>query len=127
MRSAEGAIEGVVLGEEVQLQIISGNVPPRRMSGSGLVDVVAQLRLAGLLDASGRLKTPEQVPGHPLVGRLVVVDVCVPLCWPREHLIAVRSGRPDRRKALQHLGQRPGGAAIAVHDDDTLVLVLESL
>src|SRR5207302_635787 len=42
--------------------------------GSGLVDVVAQLLLAGLMDHSGRLKLREDVPEHPLADRLISVD-----------------------------------------------------
>lgn len=73
MRAAEGAIEGVVLDEEVHLQVIGGE-SPRGICGSGLVDAVAQLRLRGLLDPSGRLRSPEQATGHPLAHRLVTVD-----------------------------------------------------
>ena len=56
MRATEGAIEGVVLdvaaedgAGAVRLQVIGGDVEPRGICGSGLIDVVAQLRLAGLL------------------------------------------------------------------------------
>lgn len=74
MRAADGAIEGVSLTEgEVRLQVI-GDAEPRGICGSGLIDAVAQLRLAGLLDASGRLVAPEQVPDHPLADRLVELD-----------------------------------------------------
>ncbi|MGH7499156.1 MAG: ASKHA domain-containing protein, partial [Gemmatimonadales bacterium] len=74
MRAADGAIEGVALGEEVSLQVIGGNLRPVGICGSGLVDIVAQLRLAGLLDISGRLLTPEEVPDHPLRDHLIEVD-----------------------------------------------------
>jgi uncharacterized 2Fe-2S/4Fe-4S cluster protein (DUF4445 family) len=49
-------------------------VAPRGICGSGLVDTVAQLRLAGLLDAGGKLKSREEVPEHPLSDRLITVD-----------------------------------------------------
>jgi uncharacterized 2Fe-2S/4Fe-4S cluster protein (DUF4445 family) len=74
MRATAGAIEGVELGERVELQVIGGDVPAEGICGSGLVDTVAQLLLAGLLDRSGRLKTPDQVPHHPLQERLIDVD-----------------------------------------------------
>jgi uncharacterized 2Fe-2S/4Fe-4S cluster protein (DUF4445 family) len=74
MRATAGAIEGVQLGERVELQVIGGDVPAEGICGSGLVDTVAQLLLAGLLDRSGRLKTPDQVPHHPLQERLIDVD-----------------------------------------------------
>lgn len=74
MRATEGAIEGVQIGDSVELQIIGGDVPAQGICGSGLVDAVAQLLLAGLLDHSGRMKAAEDVPNHPLVERLIVVD-----------------------------------------------------
>ena len=75
MRATEGAIEGVVLGDEVHLQVIGGEgAAPRGVCGSGLIDAVAQLRLTGLLDESGLFATDEEVAGHPLAGRLVDHD-----------------------------------------------------
>ena len=74
MRATDGAIEGVQLGDTVELQVIGGDVPPEGICGSGLVDAVAQLLLVGLLDHSGRMKTSGDVPGHPLRDRLIDVD-----------------------------------------------------
>ncbi len=54
MRAADGAIEGVrIVDGEVQLTVI-GDVAPVGMCGSGLVDAVAELVGAGILDHSGR-------------------------------------------------------------------------
>ncbi|RYU09914.1 ASKHA domain-containing protein [Nocardioides iriomotensis] len=53
MRAADGAIEVVKLGETVELGVI-GDVEPRGLCGSGLVDAVAELVKVGLLDGSGR-------------------------------------------------------------------------
>src|SRR5213079_736048 len=74
MRATVGAIEGVQLGDRVELQVIGGDVPAEGICGSGLVDAVAQLLLAGLLDYSGRFKKPEDVPDHPLHDRLIDID-----------------------------------------------------
>jgi uncharacterized 2Fe-2S/4Fe-4S cluster protein (DUF4445 family) len=74
MRATVGAIEGVQLGDSVTLQVIGGDVPPTGICGSGLVDTVAQLLLAGLMDHSGRMKLASDVPGHPLQDRLIEVD-----------------------------------------------------
>ncbi len=61
MRAAPGAIEHVRLsGTKVEIQTIGGG-PPVGVCGSGLLDVVAQLRLNEVLDARGRMKQ------HPLV------------------------------------------------------------
>jgi uncharacterized 2Fe-2S/4Fe-4S cluster protein (DUF4445 family) len=61
MRAADGAIEVVqLLGDEpVALQVI-GDVAPRGLCGSGLVDAVAELVRVGLLDDSGRF-IPDEV------------------------------------------------------------------
>jgi uncharacterized 2Fe-2S/4Fe-4S cluster protein (DUF4445 family) len=54
MRAAEGAIEGVKIRDgELELQVI-GDVEPIGLCGSGLVDCVAEMVHAGLLDHSGR-------------------------------------------------------------------------
>ena len=74
MRATSGAIEGVQLGDTVELQVIGGDVPPEGICGSGLVDAVAQLLLTGLLDHSGRMKSAADMPGHPLRDRLIDVD-----------------------------------------------------
>jgi uncharacterized 2Fe-2S/4Fe-4S cluster protein (DUF4445 family) len=54
MRAAEGAIEGVQVEDgELALEVI-GEIEPVGLCGSGLVDCVAALVGAGLLDHSGR-------------------------------------------------------------------------
>jgi uncharacterized 2Fe-2S/4Fe-4S cluster protein (DUF4445 family) len=54
MRAADGAIEGVKIRDgELELQVI-GDVEPVGICGSGLVDCVAEMVQAGLLDHSGR-------------------------------------------------------------------------
>jgi uncharacterized 2Fe-2S/4Fe-4S cluster protein (DUF4445 family) len=61
MRAAPGAIEHVRLsGERLEIQTIGGEAPVG-ICGSGLLDVVAQLRLNHILDRNGRMGT------HPLV------------------------------------------------------------
>jgi uncharacterized 2Fe-2S/4Fe-4S cluster protein (DUF4445 family) len=54
MRAADGAIEGVkIVDGDVELTVI-GDVEPQGLCGSGLVDAVAELVAAGVLDHSGR-------------------------------------------------------------------------
>jgi len=79
MRATEGAIEGVALDVAagvVRLQVIGGDVEPRGICGSGLIDAVAQLRLAGLLSDGGMMMSPDDAvaASHPLAGRLRVDD-----------------------------------------------------
>jgi uncharacterized 2Fe-2S/4Fe-4S cluster protein (DUF4445 family) len=74
MRAADGAIEVVRLGDDVELQVI-GDVEPRGLCGSGLVDVVSELCRVGLLDASGRLVSEAQAKevAPELADRLALV------------------------------------------------------
>ena len=74
MRATDGAIEGVQLGDTVELQVIGGDVKPVGICGSGLVDVVAQMLLTGFIDHSGRMKSKGDVPHHPLADRLIEVE-----------------------------------------------------
>jgi uncharacterized 2Fe-2S/4Fe-4S cluster protein (DUF4445 family) len=91
MRAAEGAIEVVKLtpdDPEVELGVI-GDVAPRGLCGSGLVDAVAELVKVGLLDASGRYVTDEVAkeiaPG--LADRLTYIG--------QERVFVLHRERPD--------------------------------
>ena len=76
MRASDGAIEVVqLLGDApVALQVI-GDVEPKGLCGSGLVDAVAELVRVGLLDGSGRFVTDEVAAevAPALVDRLTYV------------------------------------------------------
>jgi uncharacterized 2Fe-2S/4Fe-4S cluster protein (DUF4445 family) len=58
MRAAEGAIEKVVISDDVRIQVI-GNAEPVGICGSGIIDAVAQLFLNGLIDETGKFIKPE--------------------------------------------------------------------
>jgi uncharacterized 2Fe-2S/4Fe-4S cluster protein (DUF4445 family) len=76
MRAADGAVEVVrVVDGALELGVI-GDVAPRGLCGSGLVDAVATLVDAGLVDASGRFVTDEQAAAvaPALADRLTLVD-----------------------------------------------------
>ncbi len=61
MRAAEGAIEAVRIGEDVELTVIAGK-KAKGICGSGLIDAVAEMHKAGVIDATGRLASkPEQL------------------------------------------------------------------
>jgi len=65
MRAAEGAIEGVTIEDgELELEVI-GDVEPAGICGSGLVDCVAELVRAGVLDHSGRFVAEEALGELP--------------------------------------------------------------
>ncbi|MBI4186598.1 MAG: DUF4445 domain-containing protein [Chloroflexi bacterium] len=62
MRAASGAIEHLrLVGDRIEYQTI-GDAPPVGLCGSGILDAVAQLYLAGVISAGGRMGT-----GHPRV------------------------------------------------------------
>lgn len=79
MRASVGAIEGIQITPhgDVLLQIIGGDVKPLGLAGSGLVDAVAEMYRAGIIDASGRMIRVEDARGKlpdALVERLVTID-----------------------------------------------------
>jgi uncharacterized 2Fe-2S/4Fe-4S cluster protein (DUF4445 family) len=59
MRGAVGAIEKIQIGDDVVCGVI-GNVPPIGICGSGLIDAVAKLLDAKVLDPSGLLRLEER-------------------------------------------------------------------
>jgi uncharacterized 2Fe-2S/4Fe-4S cluster protein (DUF4445 family) len=64
MRAAPGAVEGVKISDEDVLLQVIGDVEPVGLAGSGLVDAVAAMAAAGLVDVSGRLVAAD-APGVP--------------------------------------------------------------
>jgi uncharacterized 2Fe-2S/4Fe-4S cluster protein (DUF4445 family) len=71
MRATDGAIEGVTLTNgKIELQVI-GDAEPRGICGSGLIDIVAQLRLCGLLQENGLYMNDDQAAELPLAANLI--------------------------------------------------------
>lgn len=56
MRAAEGAIEGVEIIEDVYLVVIGGT-KSQGICGSGLIDAIAEMAKAGVINETGRLAT----------------------------------------------------------------------
>lgn len=60
MRAAPGAIESIeITKDDVAIKTIE-NIPPVGICGSGLIDAVAQMLDAGIIDNSGRMLTQEE-------------------------------------------------------------------
>jgi uncharacterized 2Fe-2S/4Fe-4S cluster protein (DUF4445 family) len=74
MRAAPGAIEHVRLEKgRLEVQTIGGESPVG-ICGSGLLDVVAQLRLNGVLDKKGKMGAHPQVRDHGGVTEFVLAE-----------------------------------------------------
>ncbi len=76
MRGSIGAIEKVVYDGQLRINVI-GNVRPKGLCGSGLIDAAAELLRHGLLAPSGKLLSGTQLPAHlppDLVRRVVEQD-----------------------------------------------------
>ncbi len=74
MRGSAGAIERVFIHEDVEVATI-GDGPPTGICGSGLIDALAELLQAGILDSSGRILSAEELPDGvpaPLRERLIM-------------------------------------------------------
>lgn len=76
LRAQKGAIEKVIFQDEVIINII-GDVSPKGICGSGLIDLLAQLKKAGILEKTGQLKTRSELKNRIppfLLGRLSTND-----------------------------------------------------
>ncbi len=83
MRGAIGAIERLEIGDDVVCGVI-GDAPPIGICGSGLVDAIARMLSAGVLDPSGLLRGDERDDLPPALARRLVRDdngVAFVLSW----------------------------------------------
>ncbi|MFP4175592.1 MAG: ASKHA domain-containing protein [Candidatus Brocadiia bacterium] len=76
MRGSEGAIDKVVINEGIEVGVVGGG-RARGICGSGLLDAVAELLDAGVIDSGGRVRGGDDLPGGApggLSDALVTVD-----------------------------------------------------
>ncbi|MBN1514713.1 MAG: DUF4445 domain-containing protein [Phycisphaerae bacterium] len=75
MRGTQGAIEKVILDDDVRLQVIGG-LAPLGICGSGMIDLLAGLLRHDIVSPDGRLCRPEELPKNlsPALARRVRVD-----------------------------------------------------
>jgi len=60
-RACDGAIEAVVINEDdIDFDVI-GNIPPRSICGSGLIDAVAVMLDLGIINETGRFTDPKEL------------------------------------------------------------------
>nr|WP_320131469.1 ASKHA domain-containing protein [uncultured Holophaga sp.] len=73
MRGADGAIDHVRFGESLEYSVI-GEVRPKGICGSGLIDLVAGLLELGIINKPGKILPPERIDNPaaaPFLARLV--------------------------------------------------------
>lgn len=73
MRGTKGAIDSVQLGEDITYTTI-GDEKPKGVCGSGLIDAVAVMLAAGIIDHRGRILSAEKLSGsraESFAGRIV--------------------------------------------------------
>ena len=72
MIASEGAIHRVQMGETVALETIGG-AKPKGLTGSGLIDICAELRRVGLLNKQGKFVSAQGIPtlSRSLADRMV--------------------------------------------------------
>ena len=76
MRATNGAIAKIVMDTDLHYNVI-GNVPAVGLCGSSLVDLSSGLLTAGIIDSTGRLLPPDELPAdlpEALAKRLTVDD-----------------------------------------------------
>ena len=61
MRAAKGAIEKVIIGGDVRLNVI-GSHKPRGICGTGVIDAIAALLDLGIIESTGRMLPPDELP-----------------------------------------------------------------
>lgn len=117
MRAARGAVDRVDVDRDVRYHVI-GDVAPVGLCGSGILDLLAGLLDAGIVDPSGRLH-PEPPPGVPdaLRRRVVVLPDGLPafLVVPAEETAsgqAVVLTQADVRQVQLAKGAIRGGIAM---------------
>jgi len=94
MRATEGAIEKVVIDGDVRINVI-GNAAPSGLCGTGLIDATAAMLRCGVLDTTGRILSPEELPtGLPDAIRARVVEEDGEFCFVLAPAEESSTGRP---------------------------------
>lgn len=97
MAALDGAISGVRLeGEKVFLDIIGGGAP-EGICGSGVIAAISELLREGLLDRSGRLRSPSEIPSN-LANRIIEMGNEVAFVLHRDAKRLVCLGQNDIRQ-----------------------------
>jgi uncharacterized 2Fe-2S/4Fe-4S cluster protein (DUF4445 family) len=63
MRATAGALDKFFIDEKQAFYHVIGDVEPKGICGTGLIDVVAEMRRVGIIDETGRIIAPDQFNG----------------------------------------------------------------
>jgi uncharacterized 2Fe-2S/4Fe-4S cluster protein (DUF4445 family) len=97
MAALTGAISGVRLdGERVRLATI-GDGPPLGICGSGVLETIAELLRTGLLDQTGRLRSPAEIASN-LANRIIDIDNEAAFVIYRDARRVISLGQKDIRQ-----------------------------
>ncbi len=64
MIAKHGAIQGIEIKNDKAILDVIGNVMPEGICGSGIIDSIAKLLNAGIIDKSGRIKNRNEIEGN---------------------------------------------------------------
>lgn len=64
MIADNGAIQGIEIKNDKVIFDVIGNATPKGICGSGVIDAVAKLLNAGIIDTSGRIKNRDEIEGN---------------------------------------------------------------
>ena len=119
MRAEEGAIEKISIDSETLTPAFTtvGNVPPRGICGSGMIDLIAEMLFAGIIDAGGKIRLDHS---HPRIqsdgdGLSYIVALAADTAMGKDILFQrYRYSQPDSQQSRGvrglHDAARPGGA-----------------
>lgn len=117
MRGAEGAIDHVTIGDDLKLDFTTiGNKRPRGICGSGAIDLVSELFLAGIIDTSGKIQEaidPKRVHKKDGERRYVLVEgensaLGREISFTQEDVIQIQFAKGALHAASEMLMERRG-------------------
>ena len=83
MRAQPGAIDGVIIGEDLFVHVIEEALPIG-ICGSGVIDAIGELRRVEMLDSAGRIADPADLPDLSEALRARLRSDGVVLVWAEE-------------------------------------------
>ncbi len=111
-RAVCGAIESVLLNEDDIAVEVIGDCGPQSICGSGLIDSVALMAELGIIDATGRIQDPENLPDLPpkIRERVIIVNDQPAFClvWQGGEPQVVLTQRDVRETQLAKAAIRAG-------------------